>query len=139
MKLKVYEDSKNYTCTVVKLNSLQDVQGLDNLKSTTVFGNQCLVSKDTNLEDLYLYFPAETKLSEQFCRENNLYRHENLNKDENEKGFFEDSGRVKTLKFKGVISTCFIIPLSALYKVIGTSFILFEGNEFNSISDIEIC
>lgn len=86
-KLKIYEDSKNYTCTVVKLHSLQDVPGLDNLKSTTVFGNQCLVSKDTNLDESYLYFPAETKLSEEFCRENNLYRDENLNKDITKKGF----------------------------------------------------
>ena len=39
-------------------------------------------------------------VSDEFLRENNLYRHENLNKDTTKKGFFGDDRRVKAIKFK---------------------------------------
>lgn len=140
-KLKIYENSKNYVCTVVKLSSLQDVKGLDNLKSTTIFGNQCLVGKDTNLEELYLFFPAECQISKEFLSSNNLYRHSELNIDKTKQGFFEDSGRVKTLKFKGVISSGFVIPVSSLRNINDSWYKLPNGigDEFNEIDGIEIC
>jgi hypothetical protein len=87
--LKIEENSKNYTATVVRLSVLQDVVGLDNLKSVSVFGNQCLVGKNSNLDELYLYFPAECKLSSSFLLENNLYRHPENNKDSSKKGFLK--------------------------------------------------
>ena len=138
-KLKIYDDSVNYTATIVKLHALQDVPGLDNLKKVVVFGNDCLIGKDTDLTQDFVYFPAECKLSEQFCRVNNLYRHETLNKDITQKGFFDDSGRVKSLKFKGVTSTCFVIPTEAIYNVVGSGWKMEIGDEFNCIGDIEIC
>lgn len=53
MKLSILEDSKNYTCSVVVLPFLQDVKGLDNLKAVTIFGNQCLVGKDSKMGETY--------------------------------------------------------------------------------------
>lgn len=106
---------------------------------TTVFGNDCLVSKNTNTDLLYLFFPAETILSPSFLAFNNLYRHSEKNTDPSSKGFFEDSGRVKALKFKGVISTGFVIPVDSLKGIIGNSYSkLVQGDEFNEIDGIEI-
>lgn len=140
MDLKIYETSKNYTATVVKLKSLEPVAGLDNLVRTTVFGNDCLVSKETDLERLFLFFPAETTLSAVFLRLNNLYRHSELNSDSTQKWFFEDSGRVKAIKFKGIISTGFVIPVDSLKWIIGKKVEkLREGDEFNEIEGTEIC
>lgn len=143
MKLTIREDSKNYVCTVIKLPAMQPVQGLDNLVKVTVFGNDCLIGKDSNPDILYLFFPAESQLSDDFLASNNLYRNSSKNNDESKKGFFEDTGRVKSIKFKGIISTGFVIPISTLpndlhmAKGIGT--ILAPGDEFTDINDYNVC
>lgn len=138
MELQIYPDSKNYTCQVIKLPPMIPVKGLDNLVQVTYQGNDCLVGKDSNPDELYLFFPAECEISNNFLKENNLFRHENLNADIKKKGFFEDSGRVKAIKFKGVISTGFICPLNFLEWILSTQSIKI-GMEFNSINGFEIC
>ena len=145
MKLKVYEDSQNYAATVIKLPVKQKVQGLDNLVKVSVFGNDVLIGKESDPEDLYIFFPAESRLSNEFCRMNNLYRDSTMNVDNTQKGFFEDNNRIKALKIRGVISTGFIIPLGSLISLFhfgDTHYIqsqLKVGDEFNKIEGVEIC
>lgn len=139
-KLKIYEDSLNYTCQVIKLPPIQKVAGLDKLVKVTYQGNDCLIGSDSDPDELHLFFPAECKIDDKFLSTNNLYRHSELNKDKSQKGFFEDNGRVRSLKFKGIISTGFIIPISSLRGCIRLSEWEFNpGDEFNSIGDINIC
>jgi len=138
MKLKIYDDSQNYTATIINLPVKQKVDGLDNLVKVTVFGNDVLISKDSDPNDLYIFFPAESKLSLEFCKANNLFRHSTLNADNTKKGFFEDHGRVKALKMRGVISTGFIIPLSSL-SFLNVDLNINVGDEFNQINGVEIC
>lgn len=134
--LKIYEDSKNYTCQVIKLPAKVAVKGLDNLVQVTVQGNACLIGKDSPEDELYFFFPSECEISHEFLSLNDLYRHETLNINPNRKGFFEDNRRVKAIKFKGVISSGFVIPVSSFmisnheWKV---------GDEFNEVAGIEIC
>lgn len=139
MSLKIYDDSKNYTCQVIKLPPKIAVKGLDNLVEVNVQGNSCLVGKDSPETNLYLFFPAECQISDEFLSKNNLYRHENQNADPTKKGFFEDNRRVKALKFKGIISSGFVIPIRSLesFSIILDS--LNIGDEFNEIDGIEIC
>lgn len=145
MNLKVYEDSTNYTAQVVKLPNPQSVSGLDNLVSVNIQGNNCLIGKDSNPDILYLFFPAETQLSHEFLKMNNLYRHSELNQDQTKKGFFEDNRRVKAIKFKGIISSGFVIPLDSL-SFVNNGYALFNaghpikvGDEFNEFYGVEIC
>ena len=114
MKLEIIKGSENYTCQVIKLPNKIPVKGLDNLVEVNYQGNSCLVGKDSDENLPYLFFPAECKISKDFLSANNLFRHNNLNSDDTKKGFFEDSCRVKAVKFKGVISSGFVIPLSSL-------------------------
>jgi len=109
MELKIYKGSENYTCQVIKLPAKVAVKGLDNLVEVNYQGNSCLISKDSPENQLYLFFPAECQISHDFLSSNNLYRHSELNNNKEAKGFFEDNRRVKTIKFKGVVST--YIPL----------------------------
>jgi len=111
-----------------------------------VFGNSCLVSKDSPEDELYLFFPAGCQLSDDFCSNNNLYRDATLNVNKVERGFFEPNGRVKAIKFKGIISSGFVIPLDSLemdytnasgWKTFVNN--LEVGTEFNAIDGIEIC
>lgn len=135
MKLTIKEGSENYACSVVNLPVLQDVPGLDNLKRVSIFGNDCLVGKESVVGDPHLFFPAECAISSEFLSKNNLYREGTLNRDQSKKGFFEPSGRVKAIKFKGVISTGFVIPISSLdpfvdsYPGVGKEFTTINGND----------
>lgn len=61
MDLKTYEDSTNYQCTIIKLPHKQKVEGLDNLVKVTIFGNDCLVSKDSDPNMTYLFFLLNVK------------------------------------------------------------------------------
>ena len=145
MKLTVYDHSVNYTCTVIKLPVKQKVEGLDNLVRVEVFGNSCLIGKDSDPDDLYLFFPAESCLSAEFLSKNNLYRECQLNVDVSKKGFFDQSGRVKAVKFKGVISSGFVIPVASLIELFSfgdTHYIqsaIKAGDDFNEIDGVEIC
>jgi hypothetical protein len=139
MAFKTYDHSQNYTAQVIKLPVKQPVQGLDNLVEVNVFGNSCLISKDSNEDVLYLFFPAGCQLSEQFTSRNNLYREFQLNADPNIKGFFELNRRVKAIKFRGIISTGFVIPVSSLSNMILGEINLTVGDSFNEFQGFEIC
>jgi len=56
--LKIYDDSTNYTCQVIKLPPKKAVPNLDRLVEVTHQGNSVLVGKDFPEDDLYLFFPA---------------------------------------------------------------------------------
>ena len=140
IKLWIIEDDSNYTCSCVTLPELKEVSWLDNLRLATVFGYGCLVGKDSQPWK-YIFFPAETIISDEFLRENNLYRHENLNKDTTKKGFFGDDRRVKAIKFKWVVSSWLLIPITSLnYLGYGDEYSeLRIGDNFHSIDGKEVC
>jgi hypothetical protein len=149
MNLKIYEHSANYTATVVKLPVKQAVEGLDNLVMVEIFGNKCLIGKDSDESQLYLFFPSGTQLSPAFLKGNNLYRENQLNEDTNQKGFFELNGRVKAIKFRGIISSGFVIPVHSLKNLwtngidrdwaCGEIVRLKEGDSFNECDHEEVC
>lgn len=138
MKLEVFDHSTNYTCQVIKLPNKVPVQGLDNLVKVSVQGNECLIGKDSNPDELYLFFPAESQICHDFISKNNLYRDPELNRIKTEKGFFENNRRVKAIKFKGVISSGFVIPLTALKPFLEVNGFK-VGDEFNAINGNELC
>lgn len=148
MSLKIYDDSKNYTAQVIKLPVKQKIEGLDNLVQVEVFGNNCLIGKDSPEDQLYLFFAAGTRLSTDFLKSNNLYRDSILNVKTDEKGFFEENGRVKAIKFHGTISSGFVIPITSLKNIVayfGKDISLKhidelkEHDQFNEIDGMEIC
>lgn len=46
--VKIYEDSINYTCQVIKLPNKVEVPGLNNLCKVSIFGNDCLIGVDSD-------------------------------------------------------------------------------------------
>lgn len=139
IKFEILEGSENYTAIVVRVQNKRKLEGLDNLEAISIFGNQILVSKDTIEGEVGLYFPVECELSEKFLYENSLYRHSQNNKNQAEKGFFEDNGRVKAMKFRGHKSAGFWTPLTSLNYIDWAVVNFKEGTEFNSINGQLIC
>lgn len=137
--IKLQNNEVNYSAIVCRVHNLLDLEGLDNLKGFPFQGTQCLVGKDVKVGDMGIIFPAECQLSKDFCKENNLYRHSELNKDPEQTGYIEDSRRVKAIKFRGNISTALFMPISSL-KYLGVNLDdLNEGDSFTSINNTEVC
>lgn len=140
MKLNKPKNS-NYAAVVVEIQTTIPLEGCDNVHAAIIMGNHVIVSKDTKAGDVGLYFPLECQLSEKYLSSNNLYRKAELNSDKEKKGYFEENGRIRCVKFRGHKSEGLFMPLGSL-KFTGINYLLFEqeiGAEFDEINDIEIC
>lgn len=142
MKLGILENSKNYTCTVVRIQNIFDIDGADNIKRTVVNGNSVVVPKTVNVGDIMLYFVSGTRLSAEYCHKNNLYDKSEENYDTTKKGFISfKQRRVKAIKLRGVISDGMLMGLDSLLPFLQKNTIdAFKvGDEFNSINGNILC
>jgi hypothetical protein len=131
--------NENYAATVVRVRSINELAGLDNLVGVPVFGYQALTTKDVQLDSLMVVFTAETQLSDAYAFNNNLFRHAYLNLNEEVKGYLEDNRRVKAIKLRGHRSDALIMPLASL-KYTGVDVTqLQEGDTFDELNGQEIC
>lgn len=138
MKLQKPENN-NYCATVVAIKNIIVLPNCDNVVATTIFGFQAIVSKDVKVGDVGIVFSAETQLSDEYCSQNNLYRHSDKNSDQGKKGYLEDNRRVKAVKFRGNTSSALFMPLSSVDQWLKKGDVLKEGDEFDKLYDVEIC
>lgn len=132
-------ENPNYCATVVEIKNIIVLPNCENVVATSIHGFQAIVGKDTKVGDIGIVFPAEAQLSDEFCYENNLYRHTDKNKVEGGKGYIEDNRRVKAVKFRGNTSSCLFLNLDSFaYTGINTD-LLSVGDEFDNLNGKEIC
>lgn len=129
----------NYAATIVSLKAITPLEGCDNVVGTPIFGFQAIVGADSQIGDLGIVFPAESQLSEEYARMNNLHRHGDKNDNEGAKGYLEDNRRVKAMKFRGHRSDCLFMPLTSLGFTKAKIDELTEGDTFDVLNDHEIC
>lgn len=140
MNYRIDENSTNYPCTVVKIGTVHDIEGADNIKRVVLFGNNVIVSKDVVEGDVMLYFVTGTQLSEGVCFTNNLYDDSQLNVDSEKKGYISAKRRlVKSVNLRGVISDGLLLPIDALNFIGDLSQDFKVGDTFTHINDNEIC
>ena len=77
--MKLTTENANYCATIVRIHNLVDLQGLDNLKGVNAFGYTALVPKNYEVGQLCVLFVAESQLSEDYVKNNNLSRKAELN------------------------------------------------------------
>jgi len=132
--------NSNYCATVVELKEFKDLPGCDRLKAAMIFGNQVIVSKDTQSGTVGLFFPLEVALSKEFLSFNNLYRKPEWgNVDPTAKGLFEESGRVRAVRLRGHKSEGFFVGLSSLEALGVSAYDPKIGLEFDEWEGIPIC
>lgn len=131
--------NKNYAATVVRLRSITPLEGCDFVVGTPIHGFQAIVGNDHKAGDLGIVFPVETQLAEEYVRENNLFRHEEYNRDPMHKGYLEDNRRIKAQKFRGHQSDALFMPISSLFYLGIKEDDLKEGDEFDHLDGQEIC
>ena len=104
--------NSNYCATIIQIKHFYDLPNLDNLVGVSVMGFQALSTKDIRKGQLYVLFTAETCLSEEFCRQNNLFRDSKLNLDQAKKGYLDENRRVRAIRLKKNVSNALILPIS---------------------------
>lgn len=136
--------NSNYAATIVQVDRLVELANCDNVQAFPVLGYNAIVSKETQVGDTLVVFTAETQLSEEFLRANNLYRDPTLNQDPTQKGYFEKNGRVRAMKFRGHRSDALAMPLESLQFVYEpTDYApgahLVVGDTFEELNGVPIC
>lgn len=96
------------------LKNISPIDGADNIVQANLCGETIIISKEYKEGQLGLLCDTETILSTEFCKENNLFRHTNLNKDNSKQGYFEDNPRVRPIKLRGIKVSGFWIPIESL-------------------------
>ena len=135
----------NYCATVVEIKNKIDLATCDNVVGSMVCGCHVIIGKDTEIGTVGLYFPVETQLTRDFLTANNLYRDQTLNSDNTKKGYFEENGRVRCVKFRGHQSNGLFIPLDSLSFIAKSKGLrsindMVElGDEFDELHGVEIC
>ena len=129
----------NYVAVVTTIRNINVLPNCDNVVGAPLFGYQAIVGKDTKVGDLVLVFTAETQLSDEYTKANNLYRDTTLNADPEKKGYIEANRRVRAIKFRGHRSDALVMPVDSLaFTGIDVSK-LKEGDTFDELAGIEIC
>lgn len=129
----------NYAAVVVQIKAITPLDNCDNIVGTPLLGFQAIVGKDTQVGDVGIVFPAEAQLSDEFCQQNNLYRHTEKNKDPEKAGYLEDNRRVRAVKFRGHRSDCLFMPMSSLGYTGVKLDQLNVGDVFDNLNGHEIC
>lgn len=138
MNLEV-KGNPNYVANIVEIENILELEGCDNICGTQIFGNHVIISKDVQIGDIGLFFPAETKLSSEFLIHNSLYRDKTLNRDKERAGFFELNGRIRCMKLRGYKSEGFWIPIDSLQGLLSEINRFKIGDEFDHINGNKVC
>lgn len=97
------ENEENYAAQCIEVTNLIQYSELDNLVGIPFAGYVALVSKGQYVPgDKVVIFPAECQLSEDLCKDHNLYAHKELNSNQEVKGYLGKNRRVKALKLRGI-------------------------------------
>ncbi len=135
--MKIELTNKNYCATVVAIQNIIPLENCDNVVHTSIMGNLVIVSKDIKIGELGLFFPVECQLSKEYLSANNLYRNQLSNVDSTQKGYFEENGRIRCVKFRGHNSEGLFMPLKSLDFI--TKKYPELNTEFNSLNGVDIC
>lgn len=129
----------NYAATIVAVPEPVTVPGLDNLVAVPMFGYQALTTKGIQRGDLRVLFTAETQVSVEFARENDLHRDHLLNKTEGATGYLETNRRVKALRLRKNQSNALLMPVDSLAYTGYPVGDLKAGDTFDQLNGHDIC
>lgn len=119
--LETQNKESNYLCKVVKLEGVRKHSNADRLQVVNIGMNTVITGLDAKDGDIYVYFPLESKISEDFLSFTNSFRDSTLNADPYAKGFFEKNCRVRAMNLRGERSMGYIVPIFQVLSWSGLS------------------
>lgn len=103
-----------YNVYVCKVKNIRPAENADRLNACEVFDITTIVDKSVNENDLYIYFPTDGQISEEYGKVNDLFRRKDENG--NDAGGFIDPVKrnIGAIRLRGNRSEGLLMPLSSL-------------------------
>lgn len=103
-----------YNVYVCKVKNIRPAENADRLNACEVFDITTIVDKSVNENDLYIYFPTDGQISEEYGKANDLFRRKDENG--NDAGGFIDPVKrnIGAICLRGNRSEGLLMPLSSL-------------------------
>lgn len=112
-------NTSNYAAQVAILSDPVPHPNADKLEGFIINENTVWYSKNLlKAGDKVIYFPIECQINPTILSNLNLFAEKTLNKNQEEKGYFDSKGRVKALRLRGEPSEGFILPVAHLYNAL---------------------
>jgi hypothetical protein len=130
----------SYEAIVSKIESIRPIEGADRIIAATVLGVEVVVSSETKINDIGVFFPEDGIFEDSFCENNGLFPV--LDKDGKRIGggfFTKGKARIRSQKFKRVKSCGFWCPISYLTYTKYNLSKLKVGDKFTELNGVKIC
>ena len=98
-----------YNAYITKIKNVRKHSNADRLNVGECFGNQVIVGLDVKEDEMGIYFPTDGQLDIEFLKANDLLAYTDPVTNERKGGYFEEKGRVKTMKSKTTKSIVILI------------------------------
>lgn len=123
---------------IAEIKEVREIPGADKIHLAIVLGERVVCSKEWGVGHVGVFFPVDVQLSEEYCRENNLFRRAQLNKNPEKTGFFEENRRVRAQPFLKQKSEGLFMSLTSL-DYTGFQCVAGVGQEFDELNGHKIC
>ena len=122
---------------VVKINELHPHSNADRLQCAIIFGQNVIVSLDTQIGDFGIFFPTDIQLSQEYCEYNNLVRKKDADGN-NIGGYLDpDKRNIRAMRLRGERSEGLFMPLESVAYTGETKFEI--GDRIEILNGHEIC
>ena len=111
-----------------KIEEIRPISGRDRIQEALVQGCWTMVSKESKVGGIGVFFEVDGIIDESFLFENSLYADKEKNKDKNLKGYFPNNGRIRALKFSFGMSNGMFMGLDSL-KYLNVDLSKFKENQ----------
>ena len=147
MTLTISKNSNhNYLAKVVRLHNLRKHSNADRLQVMTVDGNNVITSLTAQDGMLYVYFPLESTINKDYLSYSNSFTDPLLNQNQEVKGYFSKTGRVRATNLRGEKSEGYMVPVSDISNWLKDKYdLLFYfteemiDQEFDTVCGIKLC
>ena len=128
-----------YSGYVTKIKNIRPHPNADRLNLGECFGNTVVIGKDCDEQTLYIYFPTDGQLSEEYATINNLVRKKD-DAGNNIGGYLDpDKRNIRAVRLRGERSDGLVMPLSSV-EYTGVDISSFaEGLVITVLNGREIC
>lgn len=138
-------EKSNYLAKIVNIDRLEPHPNADKLQLAIVDYQRVIVSLDTKIGDVVIYFPLECQINSDFLSFVNAFSNSEQNRDKDKKGFFDKKGRVKATRLRGVVSEGYIHPIESFNEFLQSKNLRYTvgdkdvGSELDHVGDFHVC
>lgn len=136
---KINLEDTNYRAKIVQLKEPKKHSGADRLICWNIDFQQVITNLDYKEGDIVIYFPVECCVNKDLISFIDGFEDKTLNKNQENKGFFNKHGRVRAISLRKEKSQGFVLPISTVFAFLNKECKYEIGQDFDSFNDIVLC